>query len=66
MVGGGGGGRWWCKPIIVSNPTFVELFWGCVVVVLWLSCGFDNFFSFQMATVWTMDLTNHILACDAR
>ena len=39
----GGGGvvvvvGWWCKPIIVSNPTFVELCqvvlglsWGCVV-----------------------------------
>ena len=41
VVVGGGGGRW-CKPIIVSNPTLVELcqvvlrlFWGCVVVELW-------------------------------
>ena len=23
--------RWWCKPIIMSHPTFVELSWGCVV-----------------------------------
>ena len=28
----------------MSNPTLVELrlFWGCLGVVLWLSCGFDN------------------------
>ena len=31
----------------MSNPTFVELcrlFLGCLAALLWLSCGFDNFF----------------------
>ena len=40
--GGGGGVVGWCKPIIMSNPTLVELCYvvlglccGCVVVELW-------------------------------
>ena len=28
-------GWWWCKPIIMSNPTLVTWFWGCVKVELW-------------------------------
>ena len=38
------GGRW-CKRITVSTQlslNCVRLFWGCLGVVLWLSCGFDN------------------------
>ena len=42
VLGGVVGGVGWCKPIIVSNPTFVELCLGCFGVVLWLSCSFDN------------------------
>ena len=36
----GGANQESCQTQLLLN--FVELFWGSLGVVLWLSCGFDN------------------------